>query len=124
MLAVSAAAEFLRCSEAAHLVCTCNAFNNDPDLRDRTAAGSREAERDQDTRDAAAAAAAAEAAAAAPVSPTDAQLALWSRVVGTASVGSGEFDDGDDDGDPVEGEFDFDEETGFAFGDVEGYGQY
>ena len=58
MLAVSAAAEFIRCTEAAHLVCTCKAFNDDPGLRDRTTAGSRRAERAQD---AAAATAAAEA---------------------------------------------------------------
>ena len=128
MLAVSAAAEFLRCSEAAHLVCTCNAFN--PGLRDRIAAGSREDERDQDIRDAAAAAAAA-AAASAPGSPTDTLMELWSRVVDTASTGTGEWlsiqhgqwherDDDDDD----QGTFDFDEDDGFAFGDVEGYGQY
>ena len=48
MLAVSAAAEFLRCTEAAHLVCTCKAFNDDPGLRDRTTAGSRRAERAHD----------------------------------------------------------------------------
>jgi hypothetical protein len=64
MLAVSAAAEFLRCTEAAHLVCTCKAFNDDPGLRDRTTAGSRRAERAQDAAAAAKAAAEAYAAAA------------------------------------------------------------
>ena len=60
MLAVSAAAEFLRCTEAAHLICTCKAFNNDPGLRDRTTAGSRRAERAQDAAAAKAAATAVE----------------------------------------------------------------
>ena len=64
MLAASAAAEFIRCTEAAHLVCTCKAFNDDPGLRDRTTAGSRRVERAQDAA-AAAAKAAAEAYAAA-----------------------------------------------------------
>jgi len=48
MLAVSAAAEFIRCTEAARLICTCKAFNDDPGLRDRTTAGSRENELVQD----------------------------------------------------------------------------
>ena len=64
MLAASAAAEFIRCTEAAHLVCTCKAFNDDPGLRDRTTAGSRRAERAQDPAAAAKAAAEAYAAAA------------------------------------------------------------
>lgn len=71
MLAVSAAAEFLRCTDAAHLVCTCKAFNNDPGLRDRTTAGSRRAERAQD---AAAAKAAAEAKA---VEKDEELIQLW-----------------------------------------------
>ena len=50
LLAVSADPEVLRWTEAAHLIWTCTAFNNDPDLRDRTTAGSREAERNQDIR--------------------------------------------------------------------------
>lgn len=65
MLAVSAAAEFFRCTEAARLICTCKAFNDDTGLRDRTTAGSCRAERAQDY---AAAEAAAEAYAAAAAS--------------------------------------------------------
>ena len=48
MLAVSAAAEFIRCTEAARLICTCKAFNDDSGLRDRTTAGPRENELIQD----------------------------------------------------------------------------
>ena len=75
MLAVSAVAEFLRCTEAAHLVCTCKAFNNDPGLRDRTTAGSRRAERAQD---AAAAKAAAEAKA---VEREEELIQLWRELI-------------------------------------------
>ena len=112
MLAVSAAAAFLRCTEAAHLICTCKALNNDPGLRDRTAAGSREAERDQNIRDDAAAAATANTFAAA-------EMELWSRVVfraysSSAGNGTDEFDI-DEDGHCHE------RDDGITFGDFEEY---
>ena len=111
-MVASDAAAFLRCTEAAHLICTYTAFNNDPGLRDRTAAGSREVEKDQDIRDDAAAAAATKTFAAA-------EMERWSRVVmlpypPSAGNGTDEYDIDED------GRWD-EREDGIKFGDFDEY---